>query len=190
MKALRRRTIVSAVALFAGFGMVEIYRNWMPPVPAAAQVLAPLPTPSAWTAVGSTGVVDESGLSTFGLTGPGAGYRAGIASVAPIEFRYNVVNTNHAGANAAVPPWTTLELGAVAPGTSVVDATLYRVNRCTGYQSVLCQTRIASTSAGTCRLCTVPAGSFNFTSYLYYVRVAVDRNAANETPRVNTLRIY
>jgi len=38
--------------------------------------------------------------------------------------------------------------------------------------------------------CQFPNTTFNFTSYLYYVRVLLDRNTVGENPIAHTLRIY
>jgi hypothetical protein len=153
---------------------------------ASAQVLI---VPHPWTAVGSSGTVDETALPYFGFTNASAGFKP-TAWINPLEFRYNVTNTFDNNANPNMPGWTRLELGATAPATSTVDAALYRVYRCTGAQSIVCQVRVAQTDAGICRYCTFPAGSVDFGNYLYYVRVAVDRNTAAENPQVHTLRIY
>jgi hypothetical protein len=161
--------------------------------PVAAQVAAP---PSPWTAVGASGTVDESSIPFFGFTNASAGYGPN-ASVAPLEYRYNVVNVHHfvsaAGAipSVTMPGWTTLEFGAQAPATSIAQAYLYRVNRCTGQQALICWVGHANQPApGNCRTCQFPNATFNFTSYLYYVRVILDRNTPNELPMAHTLRIY
>jgi hypothetical protein len=160
--------------------------------PAVAQGFPVAP----WTAIGASGSVDESSIPIFGFTNASAGYGP-TASIAPLEFRYNVVNTQHfvstAGGIPTVtqPGWTTLEFGAQAPFTSTATAYLYRVNRCTGQQTLICQVRHTNQAApGICRLCQFPNTTFNFTSYLYYVRVILTRNTPNELPMAHTLRIY
>jgi hypothetical protein len=132
----------------------------------------------------------------FAFTNASAGYRP-TAAITPLEFRYNVVNVHHyvsaAGAipNVTMPGWTTMEFGAQAPFTSLAEAFLYRVNRCTGQQVLICQIRHTNQPApGICKTCQFPNTTFNFTSYLYYVRVQLDRNTPNETPMAHTLRIY
>jgi len=40
------------------------------------------------------------------------------------------------------------------------------------------------------RTCTFANTTFNFSTYLYYVRVVLDRNTPFETPMAHTLRIY
>jgi hypothetical protein len=140
--------------------------------------------------------VDESSIPFFGFTNASALYGPN-GSLAPLEFRYNVVNTQHyvnsSGGIPTVtqPGWTTLEFGAQAPNTSTADAYLYRVNRCTGQQQLVCWVRHANTPPpGNCRVCQFPNTTFNFTSFLYYVRVVLDRNTAAEQPAAHTLRIY
>jgi hypothetical protein len=117
--------------------------------------------------------------------------------VSPLEFRYNVVNVQHfvtaTGGipTVTMPGWRTLEFGAQAPFTSTADASLYRVNRCTGQQVLICQVRHSNQPApGICRTCQFPNTTFDFANFLYYVRVQVDRNTPNEIPMAHTLRIY
>jgi hypothetical protein len=194
---LRRRLfaagLTAAVAGVLALAVGNNLQQWADPAPVAAQVAAPL---SPWTAVGASGTVDESAIPYFGFTNASAGYGAN-ASVAPLEFRYNVVNVHHfVSAAAAIPSitmpgWTTLEFGAQAPATSVAQAYLYRVNRCTGAQALVCYVQHTNQPApGNCRTCQFPNNTFDFSSNLYYVRVILDRNTVNETPMAHTLRIY
>ena len=189
-----RRKIFAAVGMVAipllALSLAQHTYQWLEPQQVSAQVGAPIVLPHPWTAVGSTGTVDELSLPFFAFTDTRAGYRAGNAAVTPLEFRYNVTNTFDNNANPNIPGWTTLELGATAPGNSTVDATLYRVYRCSGQRVILCQTRVAESPNGTCRTCTFAANAVDFTSFLYYVHVNVDRAVAAEAPTVNTLRIY
>lgn len=196
LNVFRRRFALAgltAAALGAlGWGLGANLRPWLETTSVAAQGFPPAP----WTAVGSSGSVDELSLPYFGFTNASAGYKP-TASLAPLEFRYNVVNVQHylsaAGGipTVTMPGWTTLEFGAQAPGTSVAEAYLYRVNRCTGQQVLICQVRHYNQPApGICRVCQFPNTTFNFTSYLYYVRVVLDRNTVNENPMAHTLRMY
>jgi hypothetical protein len=84
-----------------------------------------------------------------------------------------------------------MEFGAQAPATSLAQAYLYRVNRCTGAQTLVCYVQHTNQPApGNCRVCQFPNNTFDFMSYLYYVRVVLDRNTPNELPMAHTLRIY
>jgi hypothetical protein len=186
MRQILYATMMVVLVAAGAFIVADRGSFLLEPPTASAQVLF---IPRPWTAVGSSGSVDESALQYFAFTNASAGFRP-TAWINPLEFRYNVTNTFDNNANPNLPGWTRLELGATAPATSTVDATLYRVYRCTGAQSVVCQVRVAQTDAGTCRYCTFPAGSIDFGNYLYYVRVAVDRNTVTENPQVHTLRIY
>jgi hypothetical protein len=177
---------------FGAWAVSENLQEWLNPMPVAAQTAGF----AAWTAIGASGTVDELSIPTFGFTGPSAGYRP-TASLQPLEFRYNVVNTHHqVAAGAAIPSigmpgWTTREFGAQAPGNSVAEAYLYRVNRCTGQQVLFCQVRHSNQPApGACRPCYFANNWFNFASYLYYVRVVLYRTTPNDQPMVHTLRIY
>ena len=74
-----------------------------------------------WTAVGSTGAVDEMSLGIFGTSGPNLGFRGGQG--AQIVARYNVTNTYDNNGIPTMPGWKTLELGSTTPGNSSVIAT-------------------------------------------------------------------
>jgi hypothetical protein len=76
-----------------GLGIATVVPGWVNVTPVAAQVIAPLPLVAPWTAIGASGTVDESSILFFGFLNASAGFKA-TASVAPLEFRYNVVNTH------------------------------------------------------------------------------------------------
>jgi hypothetical protein len=193
MKRFCAAGVATAMVVLLGLALRTVLDDWTDPLPVAAQAGVP---PAPWTAIGASGTVDELSIPTFAFTNASALYGPN-GSVAPLEFRYNVVNTQHmvsaAGGIPSItqPGWTTLEFGGQAPATSTADAYLYRVNRCTGQQTLICWVRHADTPApGNCRVCQFPNTTFNFTSYLYYVRVVLDRNTPGELPAAHTLRIY
>jgi hypothetical protein len=166
-----KRVLVSlavAVAVFAG-------------LPLMAQT-------GTWTAVASTGVVDESatGIYAFGTTN--LGYN-GAGSLATIVARYNVTNTFGGGASDS-PGWTILELGYFDNSpNSAVTATLFRVNPCTGAQVAVCAVTSFDNPAATCNSCQFGPATFNFATNLYYVEVKISRNAVAVSPQALTLRI-
>lgn len=198
LKKICKVITATAVLGLGGWVVGGRIHEWAKLEPVAAQIVPGFPV-APWTAVGSSGSVDELSIPYFGFTGPSAGYRATPISVQPLEFRYNVVNVHHA-VNAAggvptvtIPGWTQMEFGAQTPGTSFAEATLYRVNRCTGQEAPICRIYHSNTPApGACRVCPqpFPNTAVNFSGYLYYVRVVLDRNTSLENPMVHTLRIY
>jgi hypothetical protein len=157
----------------------------------AAVALAGLPLAAqtgTWTAVASTGVVDESatGIYAFGTTN--LGYN-GAGSLATIVARYNVTNT-FGGGVSDTPGWTLLELGYFDnSASSAVTATLFRVNPCTGAQVVVCSVTSFDNPAATCNFCQFGPATFNFANNLYYVEVKIGRSAAAVSPQALTLRI-
>lgn len=192
MRKLYFAGLITSAAGLTTLGIATVLDDWIEITPVGAQAIPVAP----WTAIGASGSVDESSIPIFGFTNASAGYGAN-ASAAPLEFRYNVVNTQHfVSAGGGIPTitqpgWTTLEFGAQAPATSIASASLYRVNRCTGQQVLICQVRHNQQPApGICRTCQFPNTAFNFTTYLYYVRVVLDRNTPAELPMAHTLRIY
>ena len=182
---LLRAGVSAGILLAIGWGLASVTQEASVPAKLNAQAVLIPP-----------GSVDESSIQTFGFNGPGAGYGAN-ASMAPQEFRYNVVNTHQRVSSAgeiphvAQPGWTLLEFGAQAPFTSTADAYLYRVNKCTGQQQLVCWVHHQGTPApGACRKCEFAPHTFDFSYNLYYVRVVANRNTPNELPMAHTLRIY
>lgn len=151
--------------------------------------VSPVAHASHWTAVASTGTVDESaaaaGIFAFGPTT--LGYLPGIMALAPIVARYNVTNTS----GVDIAPWTTLELGYFDNAAAgQITADLYKVDPCTGVRSLLCTATSANMAVPSCVTCTFAGNVIDFSQYLYYVEVTVDRNNAGALPTANTLRIF
>lgn len=148
-----------------------------------------------WTALASTGAVDEISIPHFifgigiGATPSAFGFNPASASLR-LQARYNVTNTYDNNANPNVPGWTTLELGAEAPGTSTVTAFLYRIERCSAKFTTLCSVTVTNQAAPGCKVCSFPAGSVDFTQFLYLVDVRITRPNAQTRPYAHTLRIY
>jgi hypothetical protein len=166
---------------------------------ACAILLLAQPAPQApvpWTAVASTGAVDESSLNIFAFTDACVGYKtvAGTVVTGTIEVRYNVVNTFDNRTPPTIPGWKTLELGSLAPAGSAVEAVLYKVEKCTGNQSEVC--RVSNTSTPlpapvpTCKTCAFAANALDFTNNLYYVKMTITRQTPNAQPKGCTLRIF
>jgi hypothetical protein len=168
-----------------------------------------------WTAVASTGTVDESafvgGAPIFAFGPPlfpaalypptvtGVGYNPASASLAPIILRYNVTNTFETGPlGPNQPTWQFLELGSTAPQGSAVTATLFRVRPCTGERATICSVTNSNqplptppAPPGICRRCQFTVGSINFANELYYVEVVLTRTGtAAPLPAAHTLRIF
>lgn len=157
--------------------------------PTAQAAQGPQPVP--WTAVASTGVVDDDSLARYEAIGSRITYRATSQSVDPITIRYNVTNLS---LGQPIPGWTQLELGSAVPAAGgVVSATLFRVDPCTGEQQEICTTTNDGINAvGVCKICQFPANAINFSpmaGYLYYVRVTLDRADQPNPPSVYTLRL-
>lgn len=140
-----------------------------------------------WTAVASTGDIDESSNATFSVNGPNLSHAP--AATGTVTVRYNVTNT-YGGGFDDTPPWSTFELGYFDNSTlSSIRATLYRVDPCTGNQIILCSFTTNDSAVSTCQTCPITAG-FDFSQYLYYVELLVNRSTTAVTPIAKTLRIY
>jgi hypothetical protein len=161
-------------------------------VPEAPEAPAPRPP---WTAVASTGVVDESSATIYAFGTTDVGYKTGSTTTASIVIRYNVVNTFDTSGTPFMPGWTTLELGSQAAVGSTVQAVLYRVNPCNGQQVAICRAINNGTGGPKCDICTFPNSPIDFANFLYYVEVTLSRGptptgAALPNPKAFTLRIY
>ena len=144
--------------------------------------------PKPWTAVGSTGVVDEASLNTFAFGTTDIGFKAS-ASGTVVVARYNVTNTFDNNANPNKPGWTTLEMGSNAPINTIVEAKLFEVKACGQDPVLLCTARNRS-SDNPCAKCTIN-GTVDFTSKLYFVEVTLNRTSLNiQAPKMFTLRLF
>jgi hypothetical protein len=158
-------TVLTVGALLAQ--MASARTDNTPPLPASAQQIMP------WTAVASTGAVDELNLDDFAFNGARVTYRqgAGVDFNQPIVLRYNVENPNRF---ENTPGWTTLELTSAAPGGSNVQATLIRVEPCTGQEVPICTAVNPGSEGPVCNLCPqFNPNAIDFQNYLYYVRLTL-----------------
>lgn len=140
-----------------------------------------------WTAVASTGALDESAAGAYAVGGAVLGHTGG--SLTTLVARYNVTNT-YGGGSDDTPPWTRFELGYFDNSASgQVTARLYRVDPCTGAPLLICTVPSVDSTTPDCDTCTITAG-FDFSQYLYYVEVTISRTSSAATPTARTLRIY
>jgi hypothetical protein len=140
-----------------------------------------------WTAVASSGDIDETALGIFSVNGASLQHQG--ASLTTIVARYNVTNT-FGGGLSDLPPWNTLELGSLDTSTlGGVRATLFQVDPCSGNLVALCSVGSVDATAPTCQKCSFTP-QIDFTKYLYYVEVFVFRSNGAVFPSARTLRIY
>ena len=143
---------------------------------------------SPWTAVGSTGVIDEASANFHAFGSADIGFRAGSPGTL-ITARYNVTNTFDNNPDPNFPGWTTLEMGSNAPINTIIEARLFQIKTCDFTPQLLCIARNRSNDFP-CARCTIPT-PIDFTSNLYYVEVVLDRTSATASfPRMFTLRIF
>jgi hypothetical protein len=157
----------------------------------AAAATSPLPfqqilTP--WTAIGSTGAIDESSANAYAFGAADVGFRAGSPATVLLA-RYNVTNTFDNNPDPNFPGWTTLEMGSSAPLNTIIEARLFRLRACDNQLELLCVARNRSNDFP-CAKCEIPQ-PIDFTSNLYFVEVSLDRTAAaGAFPRMFTLRLF
>jgi hypothetical protein len=154
-------------------------------------LLAALPVAAqtgVWTAVGSTGSIDEASLGIYAVGTNNLLHKAG--TVGTVVSRFNVTNT-YGGGITDTPPWTTLELTYfdIDP-SSTVSATLFRVNSCSNVFNVVCGVNSVDATSVTCMTCTFPPGTINFGAGNYVIEARVVRSGTNTAPQLLGLRIF
>jgi hypothetical protein len=143
---------------------------------------------SPWTAVGSTGVIDEASTNFYAFGSADIGFRANTAGTI-VTARYNVTNTFDNNPDPNFPGWTTLEMGSNAPINTIIEARLFQIKTCDTQPQLICIARNRSNDFP-CARCTIPQ-PIDFTASLYYVEVVLDRtNASTSFPRMFTLRLF
>lgn len=156
-----------------------------PTAPAPAQQ-----TMRPWTALASTGVVDEAALNHYAFDASSFSFRVGSTSNSITE-RFNVTNTYDNNADPNVPGWTTLELGWTIPATTTGSAALWKVDPCTGEKTLACGMSNFGEGGPMCSICTMSSTQIDFTSNLYYIEVRLGRPTGSALlPRIDTLRLY
>ena len=174
---------LAALALASPAGRGSAVAPASEPAEPALQVL-----PKPWTAVGSTGVIDEDSLNFFAFSNTDLGFRAGANSL-NIVARYNVTNTFDNNANPNRPGWTRLEMGSTTPLNTIVEGKLFQIRSCDTQQVLICTARNRSGDTP-CALCTFNNTAVDFTTNLYYVEVTLTRGSTQTpSPRLHTLRL-
>ena len=139
---------------------------------------------SHWTAVCSTGAIDEADVSQYQFSGAGLFFASGQTGT--IQAKYNVTNTTQ---EENIPPWNTLELAyADNSASSSVSASLVRVTRCTGVTltiATVSSTNLAGVHCSTDAL----SEDVNFGSYNYYIIVTITRTVTTVSPAAYTLTL-
>jgi len=140
-----------------------------------------------WTAVGSTGAVEDTSLANYFAGGSSLAFRSGATGT--VAAGYNVTNPLTSGS----PAWTTLELTARNAGGSpatFANATLYRVPRTGSSASGLCTLAAPATGATSTTTCTFSSTLVDFANYNYFVRVILGRDSTASTQAAFGIRVY
>lgn len=163
--------------------------NPPPAAETAAEAEPAFQIPRPWTAVGSTGAIDELSLNRYAFNNAEVGFRPGAAGNT-VVVRYNVTNTFDNNGNPNRPGWTTLEMGSVAPVNTIIEARLFEIQSCTQVPQPVCTAHNRSMD-NPCARCTFPPTRIDFTGNLYFVEVTLTRPVNSQLmPRMQTLRIF
>lgn len=167
------------LARLARFACLASTALFLTALPVAAQN-------GTWTAVASTGAIDDASLAAYSVGTVGLQHQPGFLTA--VIARYNVTNTFGGGIDDT-PPWNTLELGYFDNSNlGQVTATLIQVDPCTGVTTILCS-KTSLDNGANCVSClfTQP---IDFNRFNYVVEVVVSRSSANVTPIARTLRLH
>lgn len=150
-------------------------------VPLAAQT-------QAWTSVGSDGTIDRASLGLYATSTAALGFQP--APTGSVVARYNVTNA-FGGGFTDTPPWNIFEMTYFDNSpSSLVSATLFEVDRCTGAITVVCSMNSVDAAGNTCTRCTFATGAINFATSHYVVEVKVSRSLNTVNPQLIALRIF
>ena len=184
--ALLFTTLLAALVVVSSPGRAPV--ALMTTTSAAANEPEPQTLPRPWTAVGSSGAVDEDSLRAYAFGSADIGFRPG-APGSIITARYNVTNTFDNNANPNRPGWRQLEMGSKAPNSTIIEAKLFQIKACDTTPVLLCTARNRSNDHP-CARCDFNA-PIDFTDSLYYVEVTLNRfNSTTANPRMFTLRLF
>jgi hypothetical protein len=141
-----------------------------------------------WTAVASSGALDNFSLSTYSSSFAMLGFNT--TASANVNAIYNVTNLKDSGN----PAWTTLEFTARVPSpgglNTFATAGLYRVPKGSATQSVICTALAPGTSAISTSSCTFSSALIDFANYNYFVRVSLGRDSGVGTVAAYGLRVF
>jgi hypothetical protein len=141
-----------------------------------------------WTAVGSSGALDEASLNRYAFGSAEITFKPG-ATGSVVTARYNVTNTFDNNANPNRPGWRKLEMGSDTPNSTIIEAKLFQIKACDTTPVLLCTARNRSNDHK-CATCDINA-TIDFTDSLYYVEVSLNRfNLTTAQPRMFTLRLF
>lgn len=137
-----------------------------------------------WTAVGSSGAVDESALSIYEVGTSTIGYLSSSSSTSSIYVRYNVTD-----GGSSTPSWTTFEiLGNNAGVSNGITATLYAISRTSGGATLI--RSIATTGNNFTTTYSTSLPSLNFNNNYYVVEAIITRISSSAHPTLEGVRLY
>lgn len=140
-----------------------------------------------WTAVASTGAVEDSSLATYYAASSSLAFRAGATGT--VAANYNVTNPKDVGN----PAWTTMEFTARNPGGSpatFAQAILYRAPRGTSSSASSVCIAIAPVAIVSTTTCTFSSSMIDFNNYRYFVRVLLGRDSTATVVAAYEIRIF
>ncbi|HEX3131405.1 MAG TPA: hypothetical protein VH394_28970 [Thermoanaerobaculia bacterium] len=139
-----------------------------------------------WTAVASSGAIEDNSAATYGTSNGALFFRSGATG--NVNAIYNVTDPKDSGS----PSWTTLEFVAKTGGGLGVFATasLYRQPRFSGTAIAICSALAPATGALSTSTCTFSSSTFDFANNYYFVRVSLGRTSTAQSQTAWGVQIY
>jgi hypothetical protein len=140
-------------------------------------LLAPMPAfAQYWGVPGSAGDIDDAAATLFDTDGPTLKFKSGQTGT--IVARYPVFSP------VQDPGWTTLAVNYTGAG---VNVKLIRLLYCQKFTNQLLSASMPAGESNSCEGATVPAASWDFSQWTYYVEVALTRSSTATDPQVHQL---
>ncbi|HEX6087510.1 MAG TPA: hypothetical protein VF266_23455 [Thermoanaerobaculia bacterium] len=129
-----------------------------------------------WGVPGSAGDIDDASETLFDTDGPTLKFKSGQTGT--IVARYPVFSS------VQDPGWTDLAVNYTGAGVSVK---LIRLLYCNKFTNQLLSESMPTGESNTCEGAAVPANSWDFTQWTYYVEVTLTRGSTATDPQLHQL---
>jgi hypothetical protein len=140
-------------------------------------LLAPMPAfAQYWGVPGSAGDIDDASATLFDTDGPTLKFKTGQTGT--IVARYPVFSS------VQDPGWTDLAVNYTGAG---ISAKLIGMIHCQKFTSQIVSESFPTGESNTCEGASVPANTWDFSQWTYYVEVTLTRGSTATDPQLHQL---
>ena len=140
-----------------------------------------------WSAVGTSGQLDQGNIFNAGMTGPTLKFRS--TATGTLVARYNVTNT-FGSATSKVPGWTTLYAAYTDDSANgSVTVKLFKVEDCTDTETLLCTISSSNGANPQCDTCALNSTDVDFSGFSYWVEVTLSRSATSANEQIHSVAL-